>query len=300
MDERFLENSPPARRVDSALPPQHPLQRHLARAFAEPAHRPWTSNDGPMPALYLSHGAPVTFEDSTWMAELFGWARSLPRPKGILVVSAHWESDEPGMTSLEPRGLVYDFSGFDPQYYRLHYDTPSSAVLGASLDRLLPGGVHEHGARGLDHGAWVPLKIMYPEADIPVVQLSLPASANPDTLMALGQRLRELRHQGVLVIGSGFMTHGLRYLTPAMMLTNSVPAWSREFDLWAAEALEQGDVAELSEFRRTAPSLKYAHPTLEHWTPLFVTLGAASDLESLTTAIEGFALGLSKRSFQVN
>jgi 4,5-DOPA dioxygenase extradiol len=148
----------------------------------------------------------------------------------------------------------------------------------------------------LDHGAWVPLKVMYPDADVPVLQLSLPTH-DTRKLLALGGRLKTLREQGVLVIGSGFLTHGLPYIDWSR--PDRVPGWSAEFDAWVADALDRGDVEELSHFRTRAPGLRYAHPTVEHFTPLFVTLGAATDpTAGVTTAIDGFALGLAKRSFQ--
>ena len=156
--------------------------------------------------------------------------------------------------------------------------------------------VHEHVSRGLDHGAWVPLKVMYPDADVPVLQLSIPTH-DSTRLLALGARLRALRESGVLVIGSGFMTHGLQFVDWAR--PDRVPGWSREFDLWAADALSRGDVEELAHFRTRAPGMPYAHPTVEHFTPLFVTLGAASDPEApVTTTVDGFFIGLAKRSFQ--
>jgi 4,5-DOPA dioxygenase extradiol len=156
--------------------------------------------------------------------------------------------------------------------------------------------VYEHRNRGLDHGAWVPLKIMYPDADIPVLQLSMPTHDTAQ-LLALGRRLRALRDEGVLVIGSGYTTHGLPYLDWSR--PDVVPGWSSDFDAWVADSLARGDVEELANFRVRAPGLRYAHPTVEHFTPLFVTLGAATDPTApVQTAIDGFVFGLSKRSIQ--
>ena len=287
--------------ADSAIDPRHPFAAHLRHAAAAEADRPhelWSPEMGALPALYLSHGAPPTFEDGAWMRELHGWARNLPKPRAILIVSAHWESDGIGITSTQPTELVYDFGGFPDMYYRMRYDTPDPTPLAELLLSVLPPSdhVHEHRNRGLDHGAWLPLKVMYPDADIPVLQLSLP-TADTTKLFALGQRLRVLREHGVLVIGSGFMTHGLRYLDWSR--PDVVPGWSRQFDLWAADALDRGDLDELSNFRTRAPGTQYAHPTIEHFTPLFVTLGAATDpTAGVTTAIDGFVMGLAKRSFQ--
>lgn len=263
--------------------------------------RRWSPEDGPMPALYLSHGAPPLLDDPLWIGQLFGWAQNLPTPRAILIVSAHWES---APVSLSATGaatpLVYDFGGFARRYYSERYETPDASDLAKLVSAALPDRepVHVHPNRGLDHGAWVPLKVMYPNADVPVLQLSLPANA-PDQLLDLGRRLRELRSEGVLVIGSGFMTHGLQFATRKMFYENQVPGWSSEFDAWASDALARGDVDALADFAR-APGMPYAHPTVEHFTPLFVTLGAATDPEApAVSVIDGFQFGFAKRSLQV-
>ena len=266
------------------------------------AQRWWTPDDGVMPALYVSHGAPPLFDDAEWMDELFRWAQDLPKPRAVLIVSAHWES-APMMLSAAGAGtpLVYDFGGFHPRYHQMTYRTPDAGDLARRVTALLPGRepVHEHPSRGLDHGAWVPLKVMYPLADVPVLQLSLPTQ-DPGRLLEIGQRLRPLREDGVLVIGSGFMTHGLPFLTREMVVDGKVPSWSSDFDAWAADALSRGDVETLARYQAEAPGMPYAHPTVDHYIPLFITIGAAENPEEpVTTAIEGYSLGLSKRSFQV-
>jgi 4,5-DOPA dioxygenase extradiol len=290
--------------ADARIPAGHPFAGHLRRAAvaeAERPHRLWTPEDGPLPSLYLSHGGgPMPFESAEWLDPLHHWARALPRPRAILVVSAHWESAPLSLSSARPDELVYDFAGFDPLYHTFRYDTPDAGDLPRQVAALLPDGqeVHQHARRGLDHGAWVPLKIMYPAADVPVLQLSLPTD-DPDRLLALGERLRPLRESGVLVVGSGHMTHGLPFLTREMFLENKVPGWSADFDAWAADALARGDVAELARFRTAAPGMPYAHPTVEHFTPLFVTLGAATDPAApVVTTIDGYSVGFSRRSFQ--
>lgn len=279
----------------------HPFDAHLATALpATRAQRPWTPEDGPLPALYVSHGAPPLFEDAPWMAELLAWATSLPKPRAILIVSAHWESAPLALSSSAAHtDLVYDFSGFDPMYSRMRYDTPDASDLARRVRAVLPTGeaLHEHASRGLDHGAWVPLKVMYPAADVPVLQLSIPTH-DPGRLLALGSRLRALRAEGVLVIGSGFMTHGLPFID--MRRPGVIPGWSRDFDDWAREALARGDVEELARFRDRAPGMPYAHPTVEHYTPLFIALGAATDPTApAETTIEGWMYGLSRRSLQL-
>jgi 4,5-DOPA dioxygenase extradiol len=223
----------------------------------------------------------------------------LPRPKAILIVSAHWEAAPVSLTANQAP-LVYDFGGFDPKFFRMTYETPDSTALAARVAAMMPDNepVHQHRRRGLDHGAWVPLKIMYPDADIPVLQMSMP-SHDPGTLMQLGARLRPLRDEGVLIIGSGFMTHGLPFLTD-WSPNAQAPTWSSEFDAWAGEALARGDVDTLASYADLAPGMPYAHPTVEHYTPLFITLGAATDAAVPgEQRIDGFFSGLSKRSLQV-
>jgi 4,5-DOPA dioxygenase extradiol len=261
---------------------------------------PWTPQDGPLPALYVSHGAPPLFDDAEWMARLGEWADRLPTPRAILIVSAHWES-APLTLSSPGAGtpLVYDFGGFAERFYRMTYATPDASALAARVAAALPDGqpVHTSG-RGLDHGAWVPLKVMYPLGDVPVLQMSLPTE-DPERLLAIGARLRELRGEGVLVVGSGFMTHGLPFLSRSMLAGQETPGWTGDFDAWAAEALDHGDLETLHRFR-DAPGMPYAHPTAEHFVPLFVTLGAATDPEGpVTTTIDGTMWGLSRRSLQV-
>ncbi len=261
----------------------------------------WQPTDGPMPALYLGHGAPPLFNDATWIDQLSSWSMSLPKPRAVLIVSAHWES-APLALSASAAGtpLVYDFGGFAPRFYVMTYPTPDARQLAASVTSRLSATehVHEHPSRGLDHGAWVPLKVMYPYADVPVLQLSLP-SHDPDRLLRIGEQLRPLRSEGVLIIGSGYLTHGLPFLSRDSFEYNVVPGWSADFDAWAAEVLAAGAVETLADFRG-APGMPYAHPTVEHYTPLFVTLGAATDPAAPpTTIIDDFQMGLAKRSFQV-
>jgi 4,5-DOPA dioxygenase extradiol len=266
------------------------------------SQRVWDDSDGPLPALYLGHGAPPLLDDASWMAQLAAWTHTMPKPRGILIVSAHWEA-APLMLSAPGAGtpLVYDFGGFQPRYYTLTYRTPDASALARQVAALMPDGqpAHQHPSRGLDHGAWVPLKVMYPLADVPVLQLSIPTQ-DPSRLLALGARLRPLREAGVLIIGSGFLTHGLPFLTLEMVTGSVVPGWSADFDLWAGDALARGDVDALSSYRK-APGMPYAHPTADHFLPLFVTLGASNDASRpVDTVIDGYWMGLAKRSFQVS
>lgn len=281
-----------------------PLDAQLARTGPISATQElWTPQDGALPALYIGHGAPPLLDDTEWMDELFAWMGRFPKPKAILMVSAHWET-APAMISSTAADtpLVYDFGGFPERFYRMQYATPDASELGRQVAALFPDSqpLHEFGKRGLDHGAWVPLKVMYPNGDVPVIQLSLPTH-DATSLLELGARLRPLREQGVLIVGSGFLTHGLPFMTRANWEGDSTPAgWSRDFDLWAKEALERGDVDELAAFESKAPGMPYAHPSVEHFVPLFVTLGAASDPSAPSEqVIDGYFMGLAKRSFQV-
>ncbi len=252
-----------------------------------------------MPALYLGHGAPPLVDDPLWTRQLAAWSADLPRPAAILMVSAHWESAPLTLGATTPVPLVYDFWGFPQHYYEVTYPAPGAPELAARVTALLSG--HEpvvQQDRGLDHGAYVPLTVMYPEADVPVLQVSLPAQ-DPRRLLELGRRLAPLREEGVLIIGSGFMTHGLPFLRMESP-EQAAPGWSSDFDSWAAEALAGGDLDALLDFRNRAPGVRYAHPTVEHLTPLFVVLGAAEQPDAPPlTRIDGYWFGLAKRSVQV-
>ncbi|GAA2583647.1 class III extradiol ring-cleavage dioxygenase [Winogradskya consettensis] len=252
-----------------------------------------------LPALFISHGAPPLVDNPTWVAQLKEMTAGLPRPKAILMASAHWESAPLMLGATESVPLVYDFGGFPQKYYETRYSAPGAPELAARIEKLMPDNEHVvRTTRGLDHGAYVPLTVMYPDADIPVLQMSLP-TLEPDRLLELGRRLAPLRDEGVLIVGSGFTTHGLPFLRD-WREDAKAPGWSREFDAWTAELLARGAVDELASFRDKAPGMPYAHPTIEHFAPMFLTLGASSDPEqSADQPIDGFWMGLSKRSFVV-
>ncbi|MFD9963524.1 dioxygenase [Amycolatopsis sp. NPDC058986] len=252
------------------------------------------------PVLYLSHGAPPLADDATWTRQLANWSAELTRPRAVLVVSAHWE-EAPltiGATTTVP--LVYDFWGFPDRYYQVKYASPGAPELAAKVRKLLHSAqtpVHEAPDRGLDHGAYVPLVEMYPDADIPVLQISMP-SLDPRELFDLGRKLAPLRDEGVLIIGSGFFTHNLSAMSRTAGVDGTPPAWSSDFDQWGAEVLRAGDIDALLDFQHKAPAAEIAHPKIEHFAPLFVTLGASSDEGKGRTVIDGFWHGLAKRSLQ--
>ncbi len=257
----------------------------------------------PPPVLYLSHGAPPLADDPLWTRQLSDWSASYGRPSSILMVSAHWEQAPVTVSASQQQvPLVYDFWGFPQRYYEVTYDAPLAPGLADEVTRLLGDDgvrVHRDEQRGLDHGAYVPLVEMYPEADIPVLQLSMP-TLDPQQLYALGRRLAPLRDQGTLIVGSGFTTHNLRWFNPGAPADAPAPAASAEFDHWAAERVAAGDTDALLDMLAKAPAAREAHPRTEHWAPLYVALGAAeaSGAGAGTTAVDGFWFGLSKRSWQ--
>ena len=248
-----------------------------------------TNTTGRPPVLFLSHGAPPLADDTTWTRQLQDWSRTFGKPKDILMVSAHWENAPVSLsaTTRNP-GLFYDFGGFPAKYYNVEYDAPQAPELAAEVGKLV--ATHGHHVerdetRGLDHGAYVPLKEMYPEADVPVVQMSMP-TLDPQGLFRLGESLAPLRDRGTLIVGSGFTTHNLRWFNPAGGPDVAPPAASSELDA-------------ILDFMNKAPAAREAHPRSEHWAPLYVALGAAyasGELEA-RTAIDGFWFGLSKRSW---
>jgi len=256
-----------------------------------------------MPVLYLSHGAPPLADDPVWTKELREWSADLPRPTSILIVSAHWEEAPTAVSATTTVPLVYDFWGFPERYYRVTYPAPGAPELARSVSALLstPGQrVHSDENRGLDHGAYVPLVEMFPAAEVPVLQLSMP-TLDPTALLEIGRRLRPLRDEGVLIVGSGFTTHNLQAIDFTLGLDQAPPTWSAEFDAWAQEAMARHDVDALADFLHAAPAGRLAHPRTEHFAPLFVTLGAADDTgPAAQSVIDGFWGGLSKRSWQLD
>ncbi len=250
------------------------------------------------PVVYLGHGAPPLADDARWTAELAAWPRRMPNPEAILVISAHWEDQPVTLSATTPVPLVYDFWGFPQHYYDVRYDAPAAPELADDVRQLLSASqpaVADAPARGLDHGAYVPLVEMYPNADVPVLQMSMP-SLDPTQLFDLGASLKPLREKGILIMGSGFLTHNLREMA-AGQADAEPPSWSAEFDAWATESVQDGDLDGILDFADKAPAARIAHPRTEHLAPLFVSLGAADGDEG-TTQIDGYWWGLAKPSFQ--
>lgn len=249
-----------------------------------------------MPALFIEHGSPLSLDDKTWQADLRQVAEQLPKPKAVLIFSAHWEESSLHSGTTESVPLEYDFSGFPEHYYRVKYPAPPAPGLADRVETLLQDfGPMRRADRGWDHGVFIPLLSMYPEADVPVLQMAVP-SKNPETLLALGRALSPLRKEGVLILGAGYLIHNLR-LVQLGDRDAPPPPWALEFDAWAADALTRRDNAALARFRSEAPHIRNALPTDEHFLPLFIPLGAADPDEAAQFPITGFLFGtLDRRS----
>jgi 4,5-DOPA dioxygenase extradiol len=232
----------------------------------------------PLPSVFISHGSPMHALQAGDAG--LAWAalgKRLGKPKAIVIASAHWETNVPMVTGSARPETIHDFSGFPEPLYRLRYTAPGAPAVAQKAAQLLK----EHGftaaidgCRGLDHGAWAPLLYMYPDADVPVVQLSLQPALGTQHHLALGRALRKLEEHNVLVVGSGHMTHNLRDWSRGQ----GAPApYAKEFQAWVFDKLNKKDVDTLVDYRSASPHGVRAHPTDEHFLPLFFALGAASE-----------------------
>ncbi len=257
------------------------------------------TNDTTMPSVFLAHGSPLLLDDEVWVSELARWAHAMPKPKAILVLSAHWIEAPIAVGATETVPLVYDFYGFPERYFQVKYPAPGAPKLAERVRALVAPTqeIVDRPGRGLDHGAYVPLVAMYPDADVPVLQLSLP-TMTPAALVALGRTLAPLRREGVLIMGSGFLTHNMR--TIEWRPGTKPPSWATEFDAWAADAIARRDVDALVRYRELGPGARTALPTVEHFVPVLVALGTSLDRdEQASFPIEGFTYGsFTKRSAQ--
>lgn len=230
------------------------------------------------PTLFLSHGSPMMpFEDIPARAFIASLGQTLDRPKAIVIVSAHWDNDVPTLTAADDLDTIHDFYGFPPALYALTYPAHGAPDLAETIaDTLGNAGLRAHTdpSRGLDHGAWIPLMLMYPEADIPVLQLSIQTRLGPGHHIQLGRALASLREQNILIIASGGFTHNLRALDRRGG-GGEEPQWATEFSDWMHQAIMANRTCDLVSYRRLAPHAAMAHPTDEHLLPLFVALGAA-------------------------
>lgn len=228
-----------------------------------------------LPSLFVSHGAPtLPFDNVPARDFLTTLGRQFEKPKAIVCISAHWETETPELNTVERNSTIHDFTGFPEGLYRLHYDAPGAPQLARDVEHLL-ANTHAKldGTRGLDHGAWVPLMLMYPDANIPVIQLSVQSHQNPAHHIALGRSLSALRNDGILLIGSGSFVHNLRALDRGG-IDAPEPQWSQDFSDWMHAALSERRDDDLANYRTRAPHAAHAHPTEEHLMPLFVAYGA--------------------------
>lgn len=254
------------------------------------------------PALFVSHGAPTAaLDDDAYTRALGAWARGRPRPRAVVVVSAHAEAHGPVRVNAGAHpSLIYDFYGFPAALYDLRYPAPGAP----DLARDVAGAFAEAGLdpvldaqRGWDHGVWVPLRLLYPAADVPAVEVSLPVPRTPNLLVSMGRALAPLREQGVLLFGSGGVVHNLRRLRGDDEGGPPEP-WAAAFGAWVDERLLARDLAGLADYAARAPHASLAVPTSEHFDPLFFVLGAREARDEVESVYEGFRYGtLSLRSF---
>lgn len=253
-----------------------------------------------MPAVFVGHGTPMLLDDAKWVGDLRAWAERLPRPKGILVFSAHWVADKFTVgTGFKGTPLLHDFKNLPPRYREVTYDAPQPRDINVRLTEMFkqPDGTLSSAlTRGLDSGAYVPLVAMFPAADIPVVQIALPTT-DFAALVELGQKLAVLRDEGLLLVGSGALVHNDRTLS--FRRGEPPPPWAKQFDDWVAAVLTRRDAGELARYAR-APGGRMAHPTPEHLAPVAVVLGASLGLDEVVTfPLTGFAYGsMSRRCVQ--
>jgi len=256
------------------------------------------------PSVFVSHGSPiVALQSGPYQDALAQFGRSV-RPRAIVAISAHWGSGRTvSVTDTQWHTTLHDFAGFPAQLYDLTYNAPADPKLASHIVGALNKAGFQAGItkdRGLDHGVWIPLRLMYPEADIPVVALSVPLQLSPEELYKVGQTLASLREQGVMIFGSGGIVHNLR-LVQFEDKNFPVERWAAEFDRWFRDAMEQKNPAELFNYRNVAPHGQLDVPTFEHFAPVFVVLGAGSETGRVTTLYEGFEHGnVSMRGFSIS
>ncbi|MEJ8838558.1 dioxygenase family protein [Ramlibacter sp. AN1133] len=246
------------------------------------------------PVLFVSHGAPTfALEPGRLGPQLVAAGATLPRPKAVLVVSPHWITRGVQVATTAAPATVHDFGGFDRALYRIQYPAPGHPELAARAVEVLRAAgwpAEADPQQGLDHGAWVPVRFLYPDADVPVFQVSLPATLDAQQAYALGRALAPLRDEGVLIVGSGSMTHNLYEFR--MAGDGHEAAYAREFADWVREAVEARDDHRLVDALESAPHAQRAHPTAEHFLPLLVAAGAAAGESEVETLEGGITYGV--------
>jgi len=232
-----------------------------------------------MPVLFVSHGAPTLLIDGTKAEAFFREVvKGFPKPRGILVISGHWEEKEFAVSTIKKQKTIYDFYGFPNELYEYKYEPDGAVELAARAKELLEAkGIKVNEAeRGLDHGAWVPLIVMYPDADIPVTQLALKRGAEPEEYFRTGEAIRALRDEGYLILASGSATHNLHDFGRYGRHSGGVK-YAEDFDTWLEDVLKNGDVDNLKRYREYGPEADRNHPTDDHFTPILVAAGASYD-----------------------
>ena len=248
-----------------------------------------------LPTLFLSHGSPMHAVEpgpagTSWAA----LGRALGKPRAVLMASAHWETDVPMVGGSAKPATIHDFGGFPPELYELRYPAPGAPDVAARAVALLKdAGIAAgiDGCRGLDHGAWVPLRWMFPEADVPVVQLALQPGRGAAHHVEMGRALAPLAGENVLIVGSGHVTHNLRDWMTNRRHPQTL-AYARAFADWLQATLAAHDTAALVRYRDVAPEAERAHPTEEHFLPLFVAWGAAGAHPGVERVVEGLDAGV--------
>ncbi|MFC6298452.1 dioxygenase [Pseudomonas sp. CCM 7893] len=244
-----------------------------------------------LPSLFISHGSPMlALQPGASGPALKRLAAEMPRPKAIVVVSAHWESQELLVSGNPAPETWHDFGGFPQELFAVQYPAPGQPQLAAQIVELLTAdglSARIDNQRPFDHGTWVPLSLMYPDADIPVVQVSLPSRMGPALQTRVGRALASLREQGVLLIGSGSITHNLGELDWRAG-PESIEPWARDFRDWIVDKLTALDEAALHDYRRQAPHAVRSHPSDEHLLPLYFARGAGGPF---SVAHQGFTMG---------
>ena len=255
------------------------------------------------PTFFLSHGSPMHAIHAGAAGEVWAaLAKNLPKPKAALMVTAHWETNLPMLSGNAKPSMIYDFAGFPDELYKIVYPAPGEPDIAARAQTLLKSAGFTagiDGCRGLDHGTWVPLLKMYPDADVPIVQLSVQTAINPRHHYEVGRALAPLTKEGVLIVGSGHLTHNLRDWMTSRGQTAHAP-YAQKFQSWVHDHLAKHDVDGLTNYRQAAPDATRAHPTEEHFLPLFVALGAAgadAEPERVFAGFEGTALAMDAYRF---
>lgn len=262
-----------------------------------------------LPAIYIGHGAPtVAIEQGQYQTDIATFAKNIPDPTTIVVVSAHWQQHIPiQITSSKLPGIIYDYYGFPEIMYQLQYNAPGNPNVAQKITQMLI----DHGItailnpkQGLDHGAWIPLRFMYPDASIPVIQISIPIRRTPSDLFKIGKIIAPLRDHGILLMGSGNLVHNLphamQHVQKAGKFESNSPAepWAKETDHWLKDKLNDFDIKTILQSPEKAPHFQKAAPTTEHFDPLYFVLGTAHSKEGINHFHESFQAGsISMRSF---